>query len=151
MTGVQTCALPIYRRGHTVENLDQISPVHHGRELRLSIDVRIQFAAHQALARTLLEHKAVGGTAIVLDSRTGEILAMVNLPEFNPNDRSTFNTNVMRNRAVTDIFEPGSTVKPFTLSLALQSGIFTPDTKIPTSPGMLVLDRRRIQIVRAHV
>ena len=97
-----------------------------------------------------MDHKAVGGTAIVLDSRTGEILAMVNLPEFNPNDRSTFNTNVMRNRAVTDIFEPGSTVKPFTLSLALQSGIFTPDTKIPTSPGMLVLDRRRIRDIRDY-
>ena len=138
------------RRGQTVENLDQLSPVHHGRELRLSIDVRIQAAAHQALARTLVEHEAVGGTAMVLDSRTGEILAMVNLPEFNPNDRSTFNTHVMRNRAVTDIFEPGSTVKPFTLSLALQSGIFTPDTQIPTSPGVLVLNRHRIRDIHDY-
>lgn len=132
------------RQGRTVENLDLLSPVHHGRELRLSIDVRVQSAAHRAVARTLREYDAAGATATVLDSRTGEILAMVNLPEFNPNDRATFERSTMRNRAVTDLFEPGSTIKPFTLALALKTGIFTPESIIPTN-GEFSIGRRRIR------
>ena len=122
-------------RRRVIEDVDSVKPVYHGQDLVLSIDLRLQTAARRHLAEAVRKHGAAGGSALLLDSRTAEVLAMVNLPDYNPNDRSEFKYGHFRNRAVTDVFEPGSTVKPFTMSLALASGSFTPDSLIETSPG----------------
>jgi len=122
-------------RRTVIEDIDRIKPVYHGRDLVLSIDLRLQTAARRYLAEAVQAHGAAGGSALLLDARTAEVLAMVNLPDFNPNDRSEITGGHFRNRAVTDIYEPGSTVKPFTLSLALSTGSFTPDSLVETSPG----------------
>ncbi len=122
-------------RGRVIERVHRLQPVRHGEDLVSSIDIRIQHATRRALARSLSGFKAVGASAVVLDSRSGEVLAMVNLPDFNPNRRDRDNTAAYRNRAVTDLLEPGSTIKPFTVAMALASGEFTPETMVETSPG----------------
>jgi len=111
--------------------------VRPGRELRLSIDLRIQYLAYRELKAAVRDNKARGGSAVVLDVRTGEVLAMVNQPAFNPNDRHQLNPSLYRNRAATDLFEPGSSIKPFFVAAALASGRFQPDSIIDTSPGYI--------------
>jgi cell division protein FtsI (penicillin-binding protein 3) len=122
-------------RRRVIEDVDSVKPVYHGQDLVLSIDLRLQTAARRHLVEAVRKQGAAGGSVLLLDSRTAEILAMVNLPDYNPNDRSDFKNGHFRNRAVTDVFEPGSTAKPFTMSLALASGSFTPDSLVETSPG----------------
>jgi len=122
-------------RRRVIADVDSVKPVYHGHDLVLSIDLRLQTSARRYLAEAVQVHRAAGGSALLLDSRTAEVLAMVNLPDFNPNDRSEIKDGHFRNRAVTDVFEPGSTVKPFTMSLALETGSFTPDSVVETSPG----------------
>jgi cell division protein FtsI (penicillin-binding protein 3) len=121
--------------GHYVENVESISAPRPGRDLVTSIDLRIQYLAYRELKAAMQEYRAHAGTVIVLDVDTGEVLAMVNQPSFNPNDRDQLKPDLYRNRAATDIFEPGSSVKPFIMAAALASGQYRPDSTVDTSPG----------------
>ena len=123
--------------GRVIKDISLVKPANHGSTLRLSIDLRVQYAAYRALKASVQKHQAKSGSVIVLDVHTGEVLAMVNQPSFNPNDRSNLSPDSVRNRAVTDMMEPGSTIKPFTILAALESGKFKPETVINTSPGYL--------------
>ena len=125
------------RLGHVVEDLELVRPAEHGRDLRVSLDRRLQYLAYRELKTAVARHGARGGSLVMLDVRTGEVLAMVNQPAFNPNDRSERSGSVVRNRAVTDVFEPGSTMKALTVAAALESGEFTPETPVFTAPGRL--------------
>jgi cell division protein FtsI (penicillin-binding protein 3) len=125
------------RAGRIIKDISLIKPASPGEALRLSIDLRVQYAAYRALKASVKKHQAKSGSVVVLDIETGEVLAMANQPSFNPNDRSVLKSGATRNRAITDQMEPGSTVKPFTLLAALESGKFAANTKIDTSPGYL--------------
>ena len=138
------------RLGRIVENLERIRPARPGRDVVLSIDRRIQSLAYRALRRGVQQHRARAGSAVVLDVRSGEVLAAVNLPSFNPNDRGDRSSPRFRNRAVTDLLEPGSTVKPFTVAAALQAGIVRPDTVLDTRPGFLKVGRHAVWDIRNH-
>lgn len=122
------------RQGHIVEDLEAVKLPQDGRDLVVSIDRKIQYLAYRELAKAVEENKAKAGAAIVLNAKTGEILAMVNLPSYNPNNPNK-DTAKSRNRAIVDIFEPGSTMKPMTIAAAIETGKYTPDTKIETAPG----------------
>ena len=121
--------------GRVIKDISLVKPASHGSTLRLSIDLRVQYAAYRALKAAVQKHQAKSGSVVVLDVHTGEVLAMANQPSFNPNDRSNLRPDSIRNRSVTDMMEPGSTVKPFTILAALESGKFKPETIINTSPG----------------
>jgi len=125
------------RLGRVVETVERINEPVPGRDLKLSIDRRIQYLAYRELKAAVQENRAASGSAVVLDVKTGEVLAMVNQPTYNPNNRDSLRSSHYRNRAVTDVFEPGSTVKPFTVAMALESGRYRPDTLIDTEPGTL--------------
>jgi cell division protein FtsI (penicillin-binding protein 3) len=125
------------RLGRVVENVAWLKRPVQGKNVVLSIDHRIQYAAYRALKWQVEKYHAASGSVVVLDVKTGEILADVNQPSYNPNDRPKDHDGRFRNRALTDIFEPGSTIKPFTIALALQSGKYTPLSKINTSPGYM--------------
>jgi len=133
------------RLGHVVENVEQIKAPVPGHDLTLSIDSRIQYLAYQALADAVVNRHAASGSMVILDPRNGEILAMVNVPSYNPNDLDNSNPAQRRNRAVTDVTEPGSTMKPFTITTALESGKWTPTTPINTSPGTFTIDGHLIR------
>ena len=120
---------------HIIEDVESIRRPHPGKDLKLSIDRRIQYLAYRELKGVMKEHKARAASAVVLDVKSGEVLAMVNQPSFNPNNRQELRRSHMRNRAITDVFEPGSTMKPFIVATALQSGRFQPETPVSTSPG----------------
>jgi cell division protein FtsI (penicillin-binding protein 3) len=125
------------RFGHIVEIVERISEPVPGRDLKLSVDRRLQYLAYRELKAAVQENHAASGSAVILDVRSGEVLAMVNQPAYNPNNRDSLQSSRYRNRAVTDVFEPGSTVKPFTVAMALESGNYRPDTLIDTEPGTL--------------
>lgn len=127
------------RKGRIVEDVETIRAPQHGERMVLSIDAKIQHLAHRELKRAVTEHRAKAGGVVVLDAVTGEILAMANFPSYDPNQRAVVDVARMRNRGVTDIFEPGSTLKPFTAAAALEAGIVTPSTMIETSPGALTI------------
>ncbi len=133
------------RLGRIVEDLERISAASPGKDLRLSLDRRIQYLAYRELKAAVTQHHARSGSAVVLDPRTGEVLAMVNQPSFNPNNRENLNTEATRNRVVTDVLEPGSTIKPFVIAAAIQSGRYAPDTLIDTSPGWYMVRGHTIQ------
>ncbi|MGO2512981.1 peptidoglycan D,D-transpeptidase FtsI family protein [Marinomonas polaris] len=116
-----------------------------GENIELSIDLRLQYLAYRELKAAVTEHRATSASAVILDVKTGEILAMVNQPSYNPNDRSKLEYEELRNRAVIDLFEPGSTMKPFTISAALMSDQYTTETTIDTSPGYLRFGRFTIR------
>ena len=122
-------------RGRTIRDLGPIREAHPGNDLSLSLDLRLQYLAYRELKAAVEAHGARGGTVVMLDVHSGEILAMANQPALNPNDRAQRDPGRVRNRAITDLYEPGSTVKPFTAAAALESGEFTPQTVINTSPG----------------
>jgi cell division protein FtsI (penicillin-binding protein 3) len=124
-------------RRRTVRNLEYVSAPRLGGDLVLSIDMRLQYLAARELKDAVAEVRAESGTVIVLDARTGEVLALANEPSFNPNSPAPPMQSARRNRAVTDAYEPGSTVKPFTLLAALETGRYTPETVIDTAPGWL--------------
>jgi cell division protein FtsI (penicillin-binding protein 3) len=130
-----------------VESLTLPTP---GKDLVLSIDRRIQYLAYRELKAAVTAHHARAASAIVLDARTGEVLALVNEPDFNPNNRGSLKSQVFRNRAVTDLYEPGSTLKPFTVAVALESGRFTPNTPIDTAPGAIRVGDRLIKDTHNH-
>ena len=123
-------------RRHTIANIENIRSAHPGKTLRLSIDRRIQYLAYRELKAAVSKHRARSGSVVVLDNRSGEVLALVNQPSFNPNNRKRLKPYKLRNRAVTDVFEPGSTMKPFVIASALESGLYQVSSKIKTSPGL---------------
>jgi len=130
--------------GRVVEDVEIIEDARPGQDLTLSIDLRIQYLAYRELAAAVQQQHAAGGSVVVLDIDTGEGLAMVNQPSFNPNNRVGTRPAWLRNRAVTDMFEPGSTMKAFTVAAALESGKFRPTTLIDTSPGKLRIGNKVI-------
>ena len=123
--------------GDAIRDIGVVSEAADGESLQLSIDLRLQHVQHRELLRAIKETGAAAASAVTVDAHTGEILAMTNLPSFNPNRRGQLNLAAMRNRVVTDVYEPGSTVKPLTLVAALESGEFDIDTIIDTSPGRI--------------
>jgi cell division protein FtsI (penicillin-binding protein 3) len=133
------------RLGRVVENVEQIRAPVPGHDLTLSIDSRIQYLAYQALSQAVLQRHAASGSMVVMDPRNGEILAMVNVPSYNPNDLDSSNPAQRRNRAVTDVTEPGSTMKPFTVTSALESGKWTPTTMLDTNPGWFMIDGNTVR------
>ena len=133
------------RYGRSVENVESIRPPHHGKELRTSIDLRIQYVAYRVLKAAIQTHSAESGSIVVLDIQTGEVLAIVNQPTYNPNDRSQFSAERYRNRAITDIFEPGSSIKPLVVAAALESGEYRPSSVIDTAPGYVVVGPKTIE------
>lgn len=128
------------RYGRIVQDVESIRPARPGRDLVLSIDLRIQYLAYQALKAQVEAQRARSGSMVVLDIATGEVLAMVDQPGFNPNDRDQLLPNRYRNRAVTDTFEPGSSIKPFFVAAALMSGRYNEHSIINTSPGFIRVD-----------
>jgi cell division protein FtsI (penicillin-binding protein 3) len=123
--------------GHSVENVESIRAPRPGRDLVTSIDLRIQYLAYRELKSAMRDYQARAGSVIVIDCDTGEVLAMVNQPSYNPNDRDQLQAGLYRNRAATDIFEPGSSIKPFIIAAALASGQYRADSVVDTSPGFL--------------
>ena len=137
-------------QGNAVEVAESVVLPKPGKDLVLSIDRRIQYLAYRELKAAVTEHNARAGSAIVLDAHTGEVLALVNEPDFNPNNRAGLRSGTFRNRAVTDLFEPGSTLKPFTVACALESGKFSASTVIDTTPGSLQIGDRTIRDVHNY-
>jgi len=137
-------------RGRTIESLGMLSEPHDGRDLYLSIDSKIQYHAFSALRDAIAEHKAKAGAVVVLDVRSGEVLALANLPTYDPNSRGQLSGAQLRNRVITDTFEPGSTLKPFTTLVALESGKFTPQSMIETAPGRMTIGKHTISDVHAY-
>ena len=131
------------RRGQIVENVDLVRAAQPGRDLAISIDRRIQYLAHRELRNAMNETGASSGSAVVLDVETGEVLAMVNLPTFNPNAVGTSPRDAHRNRAVTDLLEPGSTMKPLTVAAGLEAGVITTTSLFNTNPGWIPNGRYR--------
>lgn len=135
------------RLGRVIKHVELIEQAKPGKDLALSIDRRLQYLTYRELKKAVQKHKAKSGSAVILDIKTGEVLAMVNQPSYNPNNRKNLKSSNFRNRAVTDIFEPGSTIKPFTMAAALESGIYQPSSTIDTTPGTL---RVGSSIIRDH-
>jgi cell division protein FtsI (penicillin-binding protein 3) len=125
------------RYGRIVENVEGIRPVRPGRDLVLSIDLRVQYLAYRELKAAIRDNRATGGSVVVVDITTGEVLAMVNQPAYNPNDREHMVPGAYRNRAVTDIFEPGSSMKPFFVATGIAAGKYDDRSIIDTSPGFI--------------
>lgn len=123
--------------GRVIQDIEIIDEARPGRDIQLSIDLRLQYLAYRELMSAVNRHNANGGSVVVLDARTGEILAMVNQPGYNPNSRTGLSPAAMRNRAVTDLFEPGSTLKTMTMAAALEAGMVTPRSMIDTRPGTM--------------
>ncbi len=127
------------RLGQIVEDVESIRTPQNGATLRLSIDARLQYLAYRELKSAVTAHRARAGGIVILDVTTGEVLAMANVPSYNPNNRGKFDPQRTRNRAVTDLFEPGSTLKPFTVAAALKAGTVSPESVIQTAPGQLAI------------
>ncbi len=121
-----------------------------GRELVSSIDLRIQYLAYRALKAAIQRHAAAAGSVVMIDAGSGEVLAMVNQPSYNPNDRSQYAAERYRNRAITDIFEPGSALKPLVIAAALESGQYRPESRVDTSPGFIQVGAKLIEDTRNH-
>ena len=137
------------RRGSIVEDLESIRAAQDGKDLTLSVDGKIQNIAFGALKSAVEFHKAKAGAIVVLDVRSGEVLALANMPSYNPNNRGKLTGAQLRNRVMTDIFEPGSTLKPFTVALAVDEGRVRPDTMIQTAPGKLTIANHTISDAHA--
>jgi cell division protein FtsI (penicillin-binding protein 3) len=138
------------RLGRVVEDIgDPLAP-NHGRDVALSIDAKVQFFAYQRVRDAVREHKAKAGSAVVLDAQTGEVLALANYPSFNPAERRNLSGEQLRNRALTDTFEPGSTMKPFIAAWALDTSRVKPSTPIQTAPGTLTITGSTIRDAHPH-
>jgi cell division protein FtsI (penicillin-binding protein 3) len=137
-------------QGKVVEEIEQIHAPNNGKDLTLSLDQGLQFIAYRELMRAVQLHRAAAGTAVVLDVTTGEVLAMVNQPAFNPNDLQGGQGDNRRNRALTDVMEPGSTAKPLVVAAALDLGKVTPDTSFNTSGGRLAIGGKTVKDVHAY-
>jgi cell division protein FtsI (penicillin-binding protein 3) len=130
--------------GDIVRDIKPVAEASPGKNLELSLDLRLQYLAYRELKSAIQYYNASSGSVVILDVATGAILALVNQPSYNPNNRATLDLAAVRNRAVTDVFEPGSTVKPFTVAVALQSGRYTPQSTIDTSPGFIKVGKKTI-------
>lgn len=129
-------------KGRVIKELGLLRSEKAGENLALSIDLRLQYTAYRELKEAVNKFQAASGSVVLLDARTGEVLAMANQPSFNPNDRGQLNSDALRNRAVTDLVEPGSTMKPLTVLAALESGKYVPETVIDTNPGYIRVGRK---------
>ncbi len=129
-------------KGRVIKDLTLVRSEKPGQNLALSIDLRLQYTAYRELKAAVAKHQAASGSVVMLDVETGEVLAMANQPSFNPNDRSRMSSDSLRNRAITDLVEPGSTMKPLTVLAALESGKFVPETVIDTNPGSIRVGRK---------
>ena len=138
------------RRGNIVEDIGALKPPQDGQDIRLALDSKIQYLAYSQLKAAVEVNRAKAGGIIVIDVRSGEVLALVNLPTYNPNNRESLSGPQLRNRALTDTFEPGSTLKPFTAALALERGKFRPDTVINCAPGRITIGRATISDAHPH-
>lgn len=138
------------RRGNIIEDVGATRPPRDGNDIALAIDAKIQYLAYSHLKATVAEHEAKGGGIIVLDTRTGEVLALANWPTYNPNNRAKLSGEQLRNRAVTDTFEPGSTLKPFTVALGLEQGKYRYDSLIDCGPGRITVGRSVISDTHAN-
>lgn len=139
------------RMGRKIKTIKQVSVAKPGEDIKLTIDLRLQYLTYTALAQIINDNKANAGTAILLDIKSGEVLALVNQPSYNPNnpqDRIKIDYKEVRNRAITDVFEPGSLIKPFSMAAALNTGKFPDDLIIDTSPGKYKIDKYTVQDVR---
>lgn len=138
------------RLGQVVEGVgDVIEPV-DGKDIQLSIDSKIQYFAFQKLEEQIIAQKAKAGSVVVLDAHTGEVLALANYPSFDPSDRRHLTGEQLRNRALTDVFEPGSVMKPFTVSMALEAGLVTPKTVVNTNPGYIMVTGSRLSDIKNY-
>ncbi|PAU72832.1 peptidoglycan D,D-transpeptidase FtsI family protein [Vreelandella alkaliphila] len=138
------------RRGRLVRELGVIREAQPGGELTLAIDQRIQYMAYRELRAAVAEHEADGGVLVMLDARTGEVLAMANLPSYNPNNRAGLDPRGLRNQALVDVFEPGSVMKPLAMAAILESGVVNRDAIVDTSPGWMRLDQFTIRDFRNY-
>lgn len=138
------------RLGRVVESVGDLVPAEDGQAIRLSIDAKVQFYAYQRIRDAVALHKAKAGSVVVLDAVTGEVLALANVPSYKPEDRRNLTGAQLRNRALTDTFEPGSTMKPIIASLALETRRVKPDTIISTAPGRLTIDGSTISDAHPH-
>ena len=138
------------RLGRTIKHVESIKAAQPGNDLVLSIDRRLQYLTYRELKRAVNQYKAKSGSAVILDTKTGEVLAMVNQPSYNPNNRRKLKSSHLRNRAVTDVFEPGSTIKPFTVAAALESGKFKANSVINTSPGYYRIGKYVVQDIKNY-
>lgn len=133
-----------------IEDIENIKPPLPGKDITLSIDQRLQYLAYRELKRAVIQHQAKSGSLALLDTHTGEVLALVNQPSYNPNGSGKPKGSATRNRALTDIYEPGSTVKPFVVACALELGLFRPDTVIDTTPGRMSVGRNTVRDVHNY-
>ncbi len=132
-------------RGHVIKDLSLIRDAVPGKNLQLSIDLRLQYFAYRELKAAVQEHDAASGSLVMLNVHNGQILAMANQPSYNPNDRSQLKPSHLRNRAITDLFEPGSTVKPLSMAAALSTGEIHTGMTVNTSPGFMRIGRYTIR------
>ena len=135
------------RKGQIISDVQVVQNAKAGQSVALSIDLRLQYLAHRELQRTVQEFKAKAGSLVMVDVKTGEILALVNYPTYNPNNRATYSANSSRNRALVDAFEPGSTVKPFTIAAALDSGRWHPNSTVDVGNGSMRVGKYTIRDV----
>ncbi|MFT5708078.1 MAG: cell division protein FtsI (penicillin-binding protein 3) [Oceanospirillaceae bacterium] len=138
------------RLGRVIKNIKLIEEPETGNDIALSIDLRLQYLAYKELKSAVKSHKADSASVVILDVQTGEVLAMVNQPSYNPNDRSVLTGEQLRNRALTDVFEPGSTVKPFTIAAAIMSGKYNRDSIVATKPGYIFIKGKKIKDFRNY-
>ena len=138
------------RLGRPVEDIGDVVPPADGQDIELAIDSKVQFFAYQRVRDAVIEHKAKAGSVVVLDVQTGEVLALANYPSFVPGERHNRSGAQLRNRALTDIFEPGSTMKPFIIGWAMESGRVTPETVIQTAPGSITIGGATITDAHPH-
>jgi len=132
------------RRGRIVEDAGSLHAPRHGSDIALSLDSNVQHLAYRELVDAVKQHKAKAGAVVVLDARSGEVLALANYPAYNPNNRSKVGSQAMRNRAIADLFEPGSTMKPFTVATAIEQGKVRPETVINTEHGVYTVGNKKI-------
>jgi cell division protein FtsI (penicillin-binding protein 3) len=135
------------KRGQIIEDIESLRVPQQGRDLALSIDRKIQYLAYRELSAAVAQHRAKAGSAVVIDVQTGEVLALANLPAFNPNNRGKLTGQQTRNRAIIDLYEPGSTMKAFTIAAGLEAGIVRPESVIQTAPGSLTIGPNTIRDV----
>jgi len=138
------------RRGQLIKDVQVAQNAKAGKSLALSIDLRLQYLAHRELRNALVEFGAKAGSLVMVDVQTGEILAMVNQPTYNPNNRRNLQPAAMRNRAMIDVFEPGSPVKPFVVAMGLNSGKYRPETVMDTRPGYMQVGRKTVRDVHNY-
>ena len=138
------------RLGRVVESVGEIVPPEDGQDIQLSVDSKVQFFAYRKLRDAVQEHKAKAGSVVVLDAQSGEVLALANYPSYSPAKRVNLSGEQLRNRALTDTFEPGSTMKPFAVALALEKGLVKPETPIQTAPGRITITGSTISDAHPH-